>query len=198
MKNKLTAIILCLLMLILLCSCGKTSSGAKKIGKFKAVITVKDYGNIELELDGDTAPITVGNFVELARDGFYDGLTFHRIINGYMIQGGDPEATGYGGSGKNITGEFKKNGIENNISHERGTISMARNDSYNGASSQFFIVQVTSDAIKQTLDGKYAAFGKVTKGIEIVDQIAENTKVIDNNGTVKRENQPIIEKIVIE
>ncbi len=198
MKNKFLAIILCLSMLTLLCSCGKAASGAKKIGKFNAIITVKEYGDIELELDGDTAPITVGNFVELARDGFYDGLTFHRIIDGYMIQGGDPEATGYGGSGETIKGEFEKNGIKNNISHERGTISMARNDSYDGASSQFFIVQVTSDAIKHTLDGKYAAFGKVTKGIEIVDQIAKNAKVVDDNGTVKRANQPIIEKIVIE
>lgn len=184
-------------MLTALSSCGKATPSAEKIGKFKAVITVRDYGDIKLELDGDTAPVTVGNFVELARDGFYDGLTFHRIINGYMIQGGDPDATGYGGSGKNIKGEFKKNGIENNISHERGTISMARSKSYDSASSQFFIVQVTSDDIKQMLDGSYAAFGKVTKGIEIVDQIAENTEVIDYNGTVTRENQPIIEKIVI-
>ena len=198
MKNKILALILCLLIPIFLTSCGKASEPAEKIGKFKAVITVKDYGDIELELDGDTAPITVDNFVKLAKDGFYDGLTFHRIIEGYMIQGGDPQGTGYGGSEKNITGEFKKNGIENNISHERGTISMARSVNYNSASSQFFIVQVTSDAIKQTLDGNYAAFGKVTKGIEIVDKIAQDTPVVDADGTVTKTNQPIIEKIIIE
>ena len=198
MRNRLLSIILCILMLTLFTSCRKAAEPTEKIGMFKAVITVKGYGDIELELDGDTAPITVSNFVELAKDGFYDGLTFHRIINGYMIQGGDPEGTGYGGSGKNITGEFKKNGYENNISHERGIISMARSRSYDSASSQFFIVQVTSDAIKQTLDGNYAAFGKVTKGIEIVDEIAENTQVVDDNGTVNKANQPIIEKIVIE
>ncbi|MBR4123814.1 MAG: peptidylprolyl isomerase [Clostridia bacterium] len=198
MKNKILALILCLLIPIFFTSCGKATTPAEKIGKFKAVITVKDYGDIELELDGDTAPITVDNFVKLAKDGFYDGLTFHRIIEGHMIQGGDPQGTGYGGSEKNITGEFKKNGIENNISHERGTISMARSVNYNSASSQFFIVQVTSDAIKQTLDGNYAAFGKVTKGIEIVDKIAQDTPVVDADGTVTKTNQPIIEKIIIE
>ncbi len=198
MKNKILSIFLYFSLFTVLCSCAKEIPIAEKIGKFKAVITVRDYGDIELELDGDTAPITVGNFVELARNGFYDGLTFHRIIDGYMIQGGDPEGTGYGGSGKNINGEFIKNGFKNNISHERGTISMARSKNYDSASSQFFIVQVTNDAIKQTLDGNYAAFGKVIKGIEIVDKIAENTQVVDDSGTVKREHQPIIEKIVIK
>lgn len=186
-------------MLFCLTSCSKaTESGTEKIGKYKAVITVKDYGKIELELDGDTAPITVKNFITLAKDGFYDGLTFHRIINGYMIQGGDPEGTGYGGSGTNITGEFEKNGIKNDISHEKGVISMARSEAYNSASSQFFIVQEESDLIKKTLDGSYAAFGRVTKGIEVVDAIAQNTQVVDDNGTVLKDMQPVIEKIVIK
>lgn len=198
MKNKILPILLILCMILCLSSCGKTESGAEKIGKYKAVITVKNYGEIELELDGDTAPITVKNFITLAKDGFYDGLTFHRIINGYMIQGGDPEGTGYGGSGTNITGEFEKNGIKNNISHEKGVISMARSNAYNSASSQFFIVQEDSDLIKKTLDGNYAAFGHVTKGIEVVDAIAQNTQVVDDNGTVLKDMQPIIEKIEIK
>ena len=123
-----------------------------------AVISIKDYGEIELELYGKVAPITVENFVTLAKDGFYDGLTFHRIIEGFMIQGGDPEGTGMGGSDKNIKGEFRVNGVDNNIKHLRGVISMARNGySYDSASSQFFIMH--EDA--PHLDGQYAAFGKV-------------------------------------
>lgn len=199
MKNRILSLLLCLTLIMCFVSCGKaTDSEAEKIGKFNAVITVKNYGDIELVLDGDTAPITVKNFVDLAKDGFYDGLTFHRIIDGYMIQGGDPEGTGYGGSGKTITGEFEKNGIKNNISHKKGVISMARSQAYNSASSQFFIVQEENDMIKKTLDGNYAAFGHVTKGIEIVDKIAKETPVVDDNGTVLRDNQPIIEKIIIK
>lgn len=161
--------------------------------KYKAEITVKDYGVIELELDADEAPITVANFVKLAKEGFYDGLTFHRIINGFMIQGGDPDADGTGGSDENIVGEFSVNGYDNTISHERGVISMARAYDYNSASSQFFIVHQDSPH----LDGQYAAFGYVTKGIEVVDAIAANTPVADNNGTVLRANQPTIESIKI-
>ncbi len=199
MKNKILPILLILSIIFCLSSCGKaTESSAEKIGKFNAVITVKNYGDIELLLDGDTAPITVKNFVDLAKDGFYDGLTFHRIINGYMIQGGDPEGTGYGGSSTKIKGEFEKNGIKNNITHKKGVISMARSQSYDSASSQFFIVQADDDMIKKTLDGSYAAFGHVTKGIEIVDAIAQNTQVVDDNGTVLKEMQPVIEKIVIK
>lgn len=168
-------------------------SQTEKYGIHHAVITVRDYGEIKLELDGDTAPITVKNFVELAESGFYDGLTFHRIISGFMIQGGDPEGNGTGGSGENITGEFSLNGIENNISHTRGTISMARAQDYDSASSQFFIMHEDGTH----LDGQYAAFGHVTEGMEVVDAIAENTPVTDNNGTVSKENQPVIESIVI-
>ena len=162
-------------------------------GKHNVKIKIKNYGTIELELDADIAPITVANFAKLVNEGFYDGLTFHRIIDGFMIQGGDPEGTGMGGSNENITGEFLVNGIQNSISHVRGTISMARASSYNSASSQFFIVHEDSTF----LDGQYAGFGKVTKGIEIVDKICEDTQVEDDNGTVLAENQPIIEKITI-
>ena len=162
-------------------------------GKHNVNITIKDYGTIELELDADVAPITVANFAKLVNEGFYDGLTFHRIIDGFMIQGGDPEGNGTGGSSENIKGEFTLNGIKNSISHVRGTISMARASAYNSASSQFFIVHEDSTF----LDGQYAGFGKVTKGIEIVDQICKDIKVEDDNGTVLAENQPIIEKITM-
>lgn len=162
-------------------------------GTHHAQIVVKDYGTISLELYADIAPITVSNFAKLVNEGFYDGLTFHRIIEGFMIQGGDPLGNGTGGSDENIKGEFAMNGVQNSISHVRGTISMARATSYNSASSQFFIMQEDTPS----LDGQYAAFGKVTDGIEIVDKICEDTLEEDSNGTVLKENQPVIEKITM-
>ncbi|MBR6504687.1 MAG: peptidylprolyl isomerase [Clostridia bacterium] len=162
-------------------------------GKYKVEIEVKDLGVIALELDADIAPITVTNFVKLVKEGFYNGLTFHRIIDGFMIQGGDPLGTGMGGSSEKIKGEFIANGVANSISHVRGVISMARSMAYDSASSQFFIVHEDSTF----LDGQYASFGKVTSGMEIVDEIAKNTKVEDNNGTVLKENQPVIKEIRI-
>lgn len=160
-------------------------------GKHHAEMIVKDYGTIELELDADIAPITVANFAKLVNEGFYNGLTFHRIISGFMIQGGDPLGNGTGGSKDNIKGEFLANGVNNTISHKRGVISMARSSAYNSASSQFFIVHENSTF----LDGQYAGFGYVTSGMEIVDKICEDINVEDNNGTVLKENQPVIEKI---
>ena len=160
-------------------------------GKINVLITVKDYGNIKLELDADNSPITVTNFINLVNKKFYDGLTFHRIIKGFMIQGGDPNNNGTGGSDKTIKGEFSENGITNNISHKRGVISMARSNDMNSASSQFFIVHEDSTF----LDGKYAAFGKVLEGMDVVDKIAETVKTTDDNGTVEFENQPVIESI---
>ena len=155
-------------------------------------IDVADYGTIALELDGEAAPITVENFLKLAKSGFYDGLTFHRIIDGFMIQGGDPQGTGMGGSDETIRGEFSANGVENGISHVRGVISMARNGyDMDSASSQFFIVQSDSTF----LDGQYAAFGHVTEGMEIVDAICKDTPVEDSDGTVLAENQPVITEI---
>ena len=162
-------------------------------GTHHAQIVIKDYGTISLELYADIAPITVSNFAKLVNEGFYDGLTFHRIIEGFMIQGGDPLGNGTGGSDENIKGEFAMNGVQNSISHVRGTISMARSTSYNSASSQFFIMQEDTPS----LDGLYAAFGKVTDGIEIVYKICEDTQVEDSNGTVLKENQPVIEKITM-
>lgn len=159
-------------------------------GKHYVEMKVKDYGTIELELDSDVAPITVTNFINLVNSKFYDGLTFHRIIDGFMIQGGDPLGNGTGGSSKTIKGEFSENGVKNSISHVRGVISMARSSDYNSASSQFFIVQKDTTS----LDGQYAAFGKVISGMDVVDKIAK-VKVEDDNGTVSKENQPVIESI---
>ena len=186
-----------LLIVVLTCFLitGCSSDGDDKMlsGRINAEINIKDYGVIKLELDADSAPITVTNFVNLVNDKFYDGLTFHRIIDGFMIQGGDPLGNGTGGSEKTIKGEFKNNGVENNISHTRGTISMARSQANDSASSQFFIVQSDSTF----LDGSYAGFGHVTSGMEIVDKICKDTKTEDDNGTVKKENQPVIESIKI-
>ena len=162
-------------------------------GIHHAEIEVKDYGTIDVELDADTAPITVTNFVKLAQEGFYDGLTFHRIMDGFMIQGGDPNGDGTGGSKENIKGEFSNNGVDNDISHTRGTISMARASDPDSASSQFFIVQADSTF----LDGDYAGFGHVTEGMDIVDKICEDAKPTDDNGTIPSDQQPAIEKITI-
>ena len=160
-------------------------------GKHHAKIKVKDYGTIEVELDGDTAPITVANFIKLVNEKFYDGLTFHRIMSGFMIQGGDPLGNGTGGSDETIKGEFSSNGVENNISHKRGVISMARSSDPDSASSQFFIMHQDSTY----LDGEYAAFGKVTKGMKVVNKICEDATPTDGNGTIEKADQPVIESI---
>ncbi len=165
------------------------------IGTHHAEITMKDLGVIKVELDGDAAPITVQNFIDLADSGFYDGLTIHRVQTGFMMQGGDPNGDGNGGSGKTITGEFMANGVNNQLSHTRGAISMARtSEDMDSASSQFFIVHQDSTF----LDGQYACFGHVTDGMDIVDKICENTPVEDEViCTVAKENQPVIESIKI-
>ena len=238
--KKIISLCLSLLMLCSFVGCGEkttttTDDGDTESGRnvkveymdvedvadsYTAVIKVKDMGEITLELDGKTAPITVANFVSLAKSGFYNGLTFHRIISGFMIQGGDPLGNGTGGSEKNIKGEFALNGVENSIKHDRGVISMARSGSayeqylsagyklsdlpgeaktdieraLNSASSQFFIMHQDSPH----LDGSSAAFGKVTSGMDIVDKLATTTPVADSNGTVLTANQPIIESITIK
>ncbi len=134
----------------------------------KVKITMESGDAITLELYPEIAPITVENFVSLVKEGFYNGLIFHRVIAGFMIQGGDPLGSGFGGSDKTIKGEFKLNGVENNLSHERGVISMARSQMPNSASSQFFICHADATF----LDGQYAAFGRVIEGMETVDEIA--------------------------
>ena len=201
--KKIISLLLCLSLCLCFAGCGETenekndgyisSPSVDSVGRKNAVITVKDFGEIKLELYGDLAPVTVDNFVKLAESGFYDGLTFHRIMKDFMIQGGDPEGTGMGGSDQNIFGEFSANGFRNNISHVRGVISMARlEDDKNSASSQFFIVHQDSTY----LVGQYAAFGKVPEGIEVVDKIAEITSDPDS-GFVEKPNQPVITSIKI-
>ena len=160
---------------------------------YYATIEVEDYGTIVVQLSNINAPKTVENFVTLAVSGFYDGLTFHRIMEGFMMQGGDPNGNGSGGSDKNIEGEFTANGFINSLSHKRGVISMARANAYDSASSQFFICH--QDSV--FLDGQYAAFGFVTEGMDVVDKICTEAEPVDNNGTIPKANQPVIEKITI-
>lgn len=163
-------------------------------GTHHAVIEVEGYGSIEVTLNANVAPITVSNFCHLAESGFYDGLTFHRVVPGFMIQGGDPAGDGTGGSDESIKGEFADNGVDNNIPHVRGTISMARASDYDSASSQFFIMQETNSS----LDGQYAAFGTVTSGMEVVDAICEQVPVADEqSGYVAEEDQPVITSVTI-
>ena len=195
MKRKRIAVIcIALLAVMTIAGCKKKKGEETLTGKHHASIEVVDYGTIKVELDADAAPLTVTNFVKLANNKFYDGLTFHRIIDGFVIQGGDPLGNGTGGSDEKIKGEFTANGVKNPISHVRGAISMARSSAYDSASSQFFIVQ--SDALQ--LDGEYAAFGQVTEGMDIVDQICKDAVVTDANGTVAPENQPVIKEVKIE
>ena len=196
LKKKLVKFLMAVTTMVMLVGCSSdedtvgTSATAEPVETVyhHVEITVKDYGTIKVELNETVAPITVANFIKLAEEGFYDGLTFHRIMNGFMIQGGDPKGNGTGGSDEKIKGEFSANGVENNLSHTRGAISMARARSMDSASSQFFIMH--EDA--PHLDGDYAAFGWVTSGIEVVDAICETTQVEDMNGTVLARNQPVI------
>ncbi len=207
--KKLAGFILAMVVAVALAGCGdrseaddesqvesQTGAGfqAESIsGKHHVEITIADYGTVSVELDADVAPVSVANFLNLASDGFYDGLTFHRIMSGFMIQGGDPKGNGRGGSDTNIKGEFALNGVENNLSHTRGAISMARASDYDSASSQFFIVHEDSTF----LDGQYACFGYVTEGIEVVDAICEAVPAVDDDGTVEKENQPVIESVKV-
>ena len=181
-------------LLVVLSGCSSSTSTNTLKGKHNVSIEVQDYGTIELELDADTAPESVTNFINLAKEGFYDGLTFHRIIDGFVIQGGDPAGNGSGGSETTIKGEFEENGVENDISHVRGVISMARSQDYDSASSQFFIVHQDSTF----LDGQYAGFGHVTKGMDVVDKIVEDANPVDDNGTIESNDQPIITKVTVE
>lgn len=160
---------------------------------YYADIEIADYGTITVQLDQKSAPVTVANFVGLAESGFYDGLTFHRIMKDFMMQGGDPYGNGTGGSDQTIVGEFAINGYDNNLSHTRGAISMARSMDYDSASSQFFIVHADSTF----LDGQYAAFGYVTEGLEVVDAVCESAQPVDDNGTIEAEEQPVITSITI-
>lgn len=194
MKKFVKLYILIGFIIVMIIGLNWPTSSSLLSGKRDIEISFKDYGKMELELDADTAPITVSNFIKLVESEFYNGKTMHRIIDGFMIQGGDPQADGTGGLNETIKGEFSSNGVENNISHTRGVISMARTNDMNSASCQFFIVQKDSPH----LDGNYAAFGKVTSGIEIVDDIVKDVaKLGDDNGLIPKDKQPIIEYIKV-
>jgi len=161
----------------------------ENVPDYIAEIAIRDYGTVTVRLDGSAAPISVKNFVELAESGFYNGLTFHRIMEGFMMQGG-ASATA---TVQPIKGEFAANGVDNPLSHTRGAISMARASDYNSGSSQFFIVHQDSTF----LDGNYAAFGYVTDGMDVVDAVCENSHPIDDNGTIPLDEQPVIESITV-
>lgn len=201
-KKHLLLSITLLCILFSMTACGQKASSNSSSddtqnqlsGKHHVAIEVNNYGTIEVELDADTAPITVTNFINLANSGFYNGLTFHRVIDGFMIQGGDPNGDGTGGSSEKIKGEFKSNGIPNNISHVRGTISMPRSSANNSASSQFFIMQKDTTS----LDGQYAAFGTVTSGMDIVDKICKDCTDTNQNGVITdKSKQPVISTVMV-
>ncbi len=209
-KSKLAiagALLATVLLALSLCACGQKSTGSSSKGKsfsqdnFQQTDTVEievaNYGKIKVGLDSKAAPITVANFKKLVEDGFYNGLTFHRIISGFMMQGGDPKGDGTGGSEKTIKGEFKENGVENYLAHTRGAISMARSSDNDSASSQFFIVHQTSSNNSKSLDGKYCCFGYVLEGMDVVDKIIADAKPSDNNGTIPSAQQPKIVSIKI-
>ena len=211
--------ILCLILACLLCSFALISCGAvamifrgekdENLAKVNLVsektdyvaIQVEDYGTIVVHLRADVAPITVANFQKLVSEKFYDGLIFHRVIEGFMIQGGDPKGNGTGGSKENIKGEFSANGVDNTLSHKRGVISMARQGenpytgemNYDSASSQFFICHADSPH----LDGDYAAFGYVTEGMDVVDAVCTTVKPSGGNGKIAAEDQPVMTSVTI-
>lgn len=168
-----------------------TAEGEKGQITHYAEIDIADQGVITVALYGNDAPISVANFVKLANEGFYNGLTFHRIISGFMMQGGDPNGNGTGGSENTIKGEFSSNGVKNTLSHTRGAISMARSQNPDSASSQFFICHADSTF----LDGQYACFGYVTDGMDVVDAVCEAAQPTDGNGTIPADQQPVITAI---
>lgn len=193
--KKILMLLMIAMMLFTSCAAQETEIPAESLlsGTQYVRMEIASYGTITAELYADVAPITVTNFVNLVKKGFYDGLTFHRIISGFMIQGGDPAGNGTGGSEQKIKGEFAKNGVENPLKHTRGVLSMARSQLMDSASSQFFIMHADAPH----LDGSYAAFGQVISGMEVVDAICQQTAVQDGNGTVLKENQPVITSITL-
>ncbi len=197
MKKRIILLLMAVVMSVLLAACGSAGeesgeevSNPLEPDRHHVEITIKDYGKISLELYKEVAPITVENFLKLAEDGFYDGLTFHRIIEGFMMQGGASEDV----EAETIKGEFAKNGVTNELSHTRGAISMARTNVYDSANSQFFIVH--QDSV--FLDGEYACFGYVTEGMDVVDAVCEaEYPFVDNNGGIDKEGQPVIESVKV-
>ncbi len=201
MKKLLSAVLIIAALLTALTACNSTIPARyddeipePEQDYYYVSLEVADYGTIILELDSEAAPISVMNFVGLVEDGFYDGLTFHRIMSNFMIQGGDPKANGTGSSSTTIKGEFSGNGWDNPISHERGVISMARGDGVNSASCQFFIC----NADATYLDGSYAAFGRVIEGMDVVDAITADKSGLPNASTaLDKSSQPVITRATV-
>ena len=202
--KKAAALLLIIAALTLtLSSCGdplkkyEEDTSAEEKDVYYVAMHVESFGTVILKLDAKSAPITVKNFVKLVREDFYDGLTFHRVIENFMIQGGDPDGNGTGGSEEKIFGEFSDNGFNNPIKHERGVISMARSNAYNSASSQFFICNANSASVSN-LDGSYAAFGHVVEGMDVIDAITEYSVPYTINGViVSPKNQPVITEMKV-
>lgn len=198
--KKIISLLIAVLMIFSFAACSETPENNEKptdtdVAQLDsnpvATITVKDFGVMKVELYPDKAPNTVNNFISLANKGFYDGLTFHRVYKGFMIQGGCPDGTGGGDPGYSIKGEFSGNGVENDLMHTRGVISMARSKSPDSAGSQFFIMH--EDA--PHLDGQYAAFGKVTEGLDVLDKIADAEVTLNMSSG---EMSTPVNKIIIE
>lgn len=189
MKKAVSIVMSAVLILLCFASCG--SKGMK--GTHHAEMVIKNYGTVKIELYGDQAPLTVENFVNLCNKGFYDGLTFHRYVKDFVLQGGDPEGTGLGGCESSVKGEFSANGVKNTIKHKKGVISMARNQfDFNSASSQFFIC--LKNSCSDDLDGQYAAFGKITEGMDIIDKLCAD---LTESDCLPAEQQPVIETIKV-
>ena len=183
-------IIILFVSLILLTGCGENTQNPI------VTMEIEDYGVVTIELYPDMAPNTVANFVNLIEEGFYDGLTFHRSVPGFVLQGGDPDGDGTGGPGYTIKGEFSSNGYtQNTLSHTRGVISMARSRDNDSAGSQFFIV--LDDSATYSLDGLYAGFGRVTEGMDIIDEIVANEKIADDVTGALEENV-VITKVTVD
>lgn len=186
-------IFLIIVSILLLTGCGK-----KEYDNPIVTMQIKDYGTIKIELYPKYAPNTVANFVSLVEDGFYDNNTFHRLVPGFVLQGGDPEGNGSGGPGYTIAGEFRENGYtKNTLKHTMGIISMARTSDPDSAGSQFFIVLADSEMVSQSLDNKYAAFGKVIQGMDVIKNI-EDTEKIENDMTGKLKENITIESATVE
>ena len=189
MKKAVSIVMSAILILLCFASCG--SKGMK--GTHHAEMVIKNYGTVKIELYGDQAPLTVENFVNLCNKGFYDGLTFHRYVKDFVLQGGDPEGTGLGGCESSVKGEFSANGVKNTIKHKKGVISMARNQfDFNSASSQFFIC--LKNSCSDDLDGQYAAFGKITEGMDIMDKLCAD---LTESDCLPADQQPVIETIKV-
>ena len=189
MKKAVSIVMSAVLILLCFASCG--SKGMK--GTHHAEMVIKNYGTVKIELYGDQAPLTVENFVNLCNKGFYDGLTFHRYVKDFVLQGGDPEGTGLGGCESSVKGEFSANGVKNTIKQKKGVISMARNQfDFNSASSQFFIC--LKNSCSDDLDGQYAAFGKITEGMDIIDKLCAD---LTESDCLPKDQQPVIETIKV-